>query len=85
MDDGEVLRCRFRRFAPVAYVVSHQAGGAAHDRPTPWRDPRVIVALVGPVRTTVVVVGLLAVLAGAFLGIRRLKRRRTARTTAAAA
>ncbi|MEU1557730.1 hypothetical protein AB0G86_21155 [Streptomyces scabiei] len=53
---------------------------------TPWRDPRVIVALIGPVWTAVVVIGLLAVLAGAFLGIRHaLKRRRPARAATAAA
>ncbi|MFF5363632.1 hypothetical protein ACFY4I_30240 [Streptomyces scabiei] len=52
---------------------------------TPWRDPRVIVALIGPVWTTVIIVGLLAVLAGAFLGIRRLKRRSTARAATVAA
>ncbi|MDX3521547.1 hypothetical protein [Streptomyces scabiei] len=53
---------------------------------TPWRDPRVVIALIGPVWTTVVVIGLLTVLAGAFFGIRRpLKRRRTARAATVAA
>jgi len=53
---------------------------------TPWHDPRVIIALVGPVWTTAIVVGFLAVLAGAFFGIRHLlKRRRTARATTASA
>ncbi|MFD2119862.1 hypothetical protein ACFSNO_10040 [Streptomyces cirratus] len=53
---------------------------------TPWHDPRVIIALIGPVWTTVIAVSLLAVLAGAFFGIRHLlKRRRTARATTAAA
>lgn len=52
---------------------------------TPWHDPRVIIALIGPGRTTVVVIGLPAVLAGAFLGIRRPKRRCTARAATVAA
>ncbi|MEV6941215.1 carboxylesterase/lipase family protein [Streptomyces sp. NPDC051172] len=52
---------------------------------TPWHDPRVIIALIGPVWTTAIAVSLLAVLVGAFFGIRHLlKRRHVARTATAA-